>query len=89
MLGRAMYTNALNLFLRIFLSHSDSVVIIIRLDHLYTRALAAEWMEGGLRATARAVVEATESLMSDWASVDRLRLGCVCSGIMNVLRRGS
>ena len=41
-LGRKMQTKVLNLFLRIFLSHSDSVVIIIRLDHLYTFALAAD-----------------------------------------------
>ena len=41
-LGRKMNTNVLNLFLRIFLSHNDSVVIIIRLDHWYTFALAEE-----------------------------------------------
>jgi hypothetical protein len=41
-LGKKTRTKVLNLFLRIFLSHRDSVVIIIRLDHLYTFALAAE-----------------------------------------------
>lgn len=88
-LGKKMYINALNLFLRIFLSHSDSVVIIIRLDHLYTRALAADWIEGGLRATmARAVVGVADSVMSDWESVSRLRVGCMCSGIMSGWRWG-
>lgn len=68
-LGRKMYTKVLNLFLRIFLSHNDSVVIFIRLDHLYTFALAAEWIEGGLRrvgeSAAATVVEEADSFMSD------------------------
>lgn len=84
-LGTKMNMKVLNLFLRIFLSHSDSVVIIIRLDHLYTRALAADWMEGGLWAVALAV-EVTD--ISDCASGSRLEFGYTCSGIMNEWREG-
>lgn len=83
-LGKKMNKKVLNLFLRIFLSHKDSVVIMIRLDHLYTLALAAEWIEGALRPAARtAVVEVTDSSMSDRVSGSLLGVGCVCSGIMN------
>ena len=84
-LGRKMYTKVLNLFLRIFLSHNDSVVIIIRLDHLYTLALAAECIEGALRMvseSATAVVEEADPFVSDWASGSRLRLDRACSRIM-------
>jgi len=65
-LGTKMNRKVLNLFLRIFLSHNDSVVIMIRLDHLYTLALAADWIEGALRPSVRtAVVEVTDSSMPD------------------------
>lgn len=60
---------------------------MIRLDHLYTLAFAADWIEGGLRMTA--VVEVIDSSMSDWASGSLLRVGCVCSGIMNERERES
>jgi hypothetical protein len=90
-LGTKMYTKVLNLFLRIFLSHSDSVVIIIRLDHLYTLALAADCIEGGLRRvseSAATVVEVVDPFMSDWASGSCLRLDRVCSRIMSEWRVG-
>ena len=64
-LGKKMYRKALNLFLRIFLSHNDSVVIMIRLDHLYTRALAADWIEGALRAVELTAVQEGDSSVFD------------------------
>jgi len=57
---------------------------MIRLDHWYTLALAAECIEGGLRMRATsAVLEVTDSFMSDWVSKSLLGIICVCSGIMN------
>lgn len=64
-LGKKINTKVLNLFLRIFLSHSDSVVIMIRLDHLYALVLAVGWIEGGLWAAMSAAVEVMDSFMSD------------------------
>ena len=82
----------LSLFLRIFLSHNDSVVIIIRLDHLYTLAFAAECIEGlgTLRMVCESatVVEAMDSFVSDWASGSRLGVDRVCRRIMERGREG-